>query len=102
LYLDDRVQARNGRRGLPGTVVTGLLWVGIAEHTRGCLGLLTRRLSDSHWAPGAVLAAMTEPRCAAARAALVGRAQGEVGAAGRVAPRAATAVSWLAAARRAS
>jgi hypothetical protein len=29
-------------------------------------------------------------------------AQGEVGAAGRVAPRAATAVSWLAAARRAS
>ena len=67
MYLGDRVQARNGHWGLPGTVVTGLLWVGIAEHARGCLGLLTHRLSDSHWAPGAALAAMAEPRCAAAR-----------------------------------
>jgi hypothetical protein len=87
LYLGDRVQARNGRRELPGTIVTGLL---------------TRRLPDSHWAPRAAHAAMAEPRWAAARAVLVGRTQGKIGAAGRVEPQAATAVGWLAAARRTS
>jgi hypothetical protein len=45
---------------------------------------------------------MAEPRWAAARAVLVGRTQGKIGAAGRVEPQAATAVGWLAAARRAS